>query len=138
MAARPRLSRTVTREEAIGQTVGEVMIRAPKTLPSDATVAEVRREFERPNVRTVLLADEGRFAGLIERDGLPADAPAGAPANAYLDPAPATATPQMSMRDAIELLEARGEPRLVVLDEDGIAVRGLLCANTTATGFCVR
>jgi CBS domain-containing protein len=131
-------SRTVTREEALAKTVGEVMIRAPKTLPSGAVVADVRRVFEKPNVRTVLLAEDGRFAGLVERDQLPADAPDSAPATAYLDPAPATATPQTPMPDALELLEARGEPRLVVLDEDGITLRGLLCGNATATGFCVR
>lgn len=131
-------SRTVAREDAIEQTVGDVMIRAPKTLPADSTVADVRRVFERPTVRTVLLADDGRFAGLIERDHVPDDAPDGAPANAYIDPAPATATPQTPMRDAIKLFEARGEPRLVVLDADGITLRGLLCGNVTATGFCVR
>ena len=131
-------SRTVDREDALEQTVGDVMIRAPKTLPSEATVADVRRVFEKPNVRTVLLADDGRFAGLIERDHLPGDAPDSASASAYLDPAPATTTPQTSMREAIELFEVRGEPRLVVLDDDGITLRGLLCGNTTATGFCVR
>lgn len=131
-------SGTVTREEAIGLTVGEVMVRSPKTLPSDATVADVRRVFEKPDVRTVLLADGDRFGGLIERDRLPGDAPDGALAKVYLDPAPATATPGTPMPDAIDLIAARGEPRLVVLDEDGITLRGLLCGNVTATGFCVR
>jgi CBS domain-containing protein len=138
MATEAPKSRTVTRDEALGLTVGEVMIRAPKALPPHATVAEVRQAFEKPNVRTVLLADDGRFAGLIERDLLPADAPDGAPASSYLEPAPATATPQMPMPDAIKLLEGRGEPRLVVLDDDGITLRGLLCANATGTGFCLR
>jgi hypothetical protein len=41
-------NRTVTHEEAIGQTVGEVMIRAPKTLPAAVTVADVRRRFGNP------------------------------------------------------------------------------------------
>ena len=129
-------SGTLTRERALAKTVGDVMIRAPKTLPSAATVADVRRVFEKPSVRTVLLADDGRFAGLIERDHLPADAVDGASATAYLEPAPATATPDTPMPEAIKLLEARDEPRLVVLDEDGITLRGLVCGNATATGFC--
>ena len=131
-------SRTVTREEALEQTVGDVMIHTPKTLPADALVGDVRGLFERPSVRTVLLADDGRFAGLIERDGLPADAPDDAPANAYLEPAPPTATPETPMPEALKLFEARAEPRLVVLDADGVTLRGLLCGNTTATGFCLR
>jgi CBS domain-containing protein len=130
-------SRTVTREEAAQLTIGEVMIRAPKTLPSDATVADVRRVFEKPNIRTVLLADGDRFAGLIERDGLPADASDDSPAIAYRDPAPVTATPETPMSDAVDRFDARGEPRLVVLDEDGVTLRGLLCGNVTATGFCL-
>lgn len=118
-------------------TIGEVMIRAPKTLPSDATVADVRRVFEKPNIRTVLLADGDRFAGLIERDGLPADASDDLPAIAYRDPAPVTATPGTPMSDAVQRFDARAEPRLVVLDEDGVTLRGLLCGNVTATGFCL-
>ena len=131
-------SRTLPRDEALGKTVGEVMIRSPKTLPSTVAVADVRRAFEKPSVRTVLLADNGQFAGLIERDRLPTDAPDEAPAVAYLDPAPTTAMPQTPMLEAIKLLESRGEPRLVVLDADGTTLRGLLCANATSTGFCVR
>jgi CBS domain-containing protein len=49
-----------------------------------------------------------------------------------------TATPGMPMSEAVKLLEARAEPRLVVLDEDGVTLRGLLCGNADATGFCVR
>jgi CBS domain-containing protein len=130
-------SRTLTNEEASAQTVGEVMIRAPKTLPAGASVLDVRRAFERPSVRTVLLADGEHFAGLIERDGVPDDAPDDAPAVGYRDPAPPTATPQTPMSEAIKLLDGRAEPRLVVIDADGISLRGLLCANATGTGFCL-
>ena len=132
------MSGTVTREEAMGLTVGEVMIRAPKTLPADASVGEVRGLFERPSVRTVLVTAGSAFAGAIERDGLPADAPDSAPARNYVQPEAATATPGMPMSEAVTLLEGRGEPRLVVLDEDGETLAGLLCVNATATGFCVR
>jgi len=114
------------------------MIRAPKTLPADASVADVRELFERPSVRTVLLTDGRAFAGAIERDGLPAEAPEGAPARGYVQPEVATAIPAMPMSEAIKLLDGRAEPRLVVLDEDGVTLAGLLCVNATATGFCIR
>jgi len=131
-------SGTVSIDDAIDKTVGEVMIARPKTWPGDAAVGEVRRAFDRPSVRTVLLADGERFVGAIERDGLPDDAPEEDLAVAYIEPQPLTATPGMPVPDAIRLLEDRGEPRLVVLDEDGVRLRGLLCLNNTATGFCVR
>jgi CBS domain-containing protein len=114
------------------------MIKRPKTLGADALVADVRREFERPSVRTVLLVDGERFAGAIERDRLPLDAPDGARAAGFVDPDPLTTTPVMAMSEAIALLGRRREPRLIVLDEDGVTLRGLLCANGSGTGFCIR
>ncbi len=131
-------SGTVSMDDAVDKTVGDVMIAQPKTWPGDAPVSEVRRAFEKPSVRTVLLADGERFVGAIERDRLPEDAPEGEPARAYADPQPLTATPGTPVPEAIQLLEGRGEPRLVVLDDDGLRLRGLLCLNSSATGFCVR
>jgi CBS domain-containing protein len=131
-------SRRVSLAEAADRTVGEVMIRRPKSLPADALVADVRQAFERPSVRTVLLTDGERFAGAIERDGLPVDAGDDQPASSFVEPDPLTVTPELPMRDAVALLARRGEPRLIVLDPDGVTLRGLLCANGEATGFCVR
>ena len=138
MTASEGTSRTVSRDEALEKTVGEVMIRHPKTLPADARVADVRAAFERPTVRTVLLADGERFAGAIEREGFPASAPEDALARDYVDAEPLTVTADLPMSDAITLLGEREEPRLIVVDPDGVTLRGLLCANGTATGFCTR
>jgi CBS domain-containing protein len=44
----------------------------------------------------------------------------------------------MPMTEAMTLLEGRSEPRLIVVDEDGVTLRGLLCANGSVTGFCIR
>jgi CBS domain-containing protein len=131
-------SRTISLDDAAEKTVGEVMIKRPKTLPADALIADVRRAFERPTVRTVLLADGELFVGAIEREGLPDDAADTELARSHVESQPATVTPDMPMSSAVELLERRGEPRLIVLDEDGVTLRGLLCANGTTTGFCVR
>ena len=119
-------------------TVGEVRIAKPKTLPTDTTVGDVRRVFENPSVRTVLLADGGTFRGAIERDLVPADAPAEGAALPYAQSEPATVTPAMSIPEAIDLLDSREEPRLIVLDEDGTTLRGLLCFNRSSSGFCVK
>jgi CBS domain-containing protein len=127
-----------TADEVIELTVGEVMIARPKTQPSEALVGDVRRAFELPSVRTVLLADDGVFRGAIERDQLPADAAEDEPAARYADTAPLTATPAMPIPEAIALLEHQAEPRLIVLDEDGATLRGLLCFNRGSDEFCVR
>jgi CBS domain-containing protein len=86
----------------------------------------------------VLLADDERFVGAIERGGVPPDAPGDAPGRSYVEREPLTTIPETPMTDAIRLLEGRDEPRLIVLDADGVTLRGLLCGNRTATGFCVR
>jgi CBS domain-containing protein len=118
-------------------TVGEVMIANPKTLPPDVLVADVRRMFERPGQRTVLLSGDGIFRGAIERDGLPPTASDDEPAARYADTVVPTATPAMPMTEAIALLDDRPEPRLVVLDEDGVTLRGLLCFSRGSSEFCV-
>lgn len=128
----------MTVEDAAGLTVGEVMLGRPKTLSADSDVSTVRGAFERPTVRTVLLADGARFVGAIERTSIPDDAPGDARAREYVDPEPLTVTPETPMSDAMAMLEGRDEPRLIVLDEDGVTLRGLVCANGSGTGFCIR
>lgn len=83
-------------------------------------------------------ASNGVFRGAIERDGLPESAAEGDRAHRYADTAPPTVTPDMTVEQAAELLDRRGEPRLVVLDADGVTLRGLLCFNRSWSGFCVR
>jgi CBS domain-containing protein len=47
-------------------------------------------------------------------------------------------TPAARLADAVKLLERSREPRLVVLDEDRLRLRGLLCFNRSSAGFCIR
>ncbi|MGZ6617795.1 MAG: CBS domain-containing protein [Solirubrobacteraceae bacterium] len=138
MAAGSDAESTMTVDDAVGLTVGEVMLARPKTLPGDSPVAAARAAFARATVRTVLLADGVRFVGAIERSGLPDDAPDDAPARDFVEAEPLTATPETRMSDAMAMLEGRREPRLIVLDEDGVTLRGLVCANGSGTGFCIR
>jgi predicted transcriptional regulator len=126
----------VTRESAAGLVVRDVMVRRPKTLPAQATVAELRAHFENPRVRTALLADGGRFAGAIAPEELPADADGSEPASAHARRDVPTVGPDATMTDAMALLESRGENRLIVLERDGETIAGLLCLDQPGTGFC--
>ncbi|MBV8220506.1 MAG: CBS domain-containing protein [Solirubrobacterales bacterium] len=126
-------------DEAAVLTVGEVMISKPKTMAADARVADARRAFENPSVRTVLLAsDDGIFRGALDRDQLPPNARDDEPAAVYADTEPVTATPDTPIPEAVKLLDDQTEPRLIVLDEDGATLRGLLCFNRGSSEFCVR
>jgi predicted transcriptional regulator len=124
----------VTLEDAAPQLVRDVMVRRPKTLPADATVGDLRLQFENPRVQTALLADEGRFAGAIAPSELPETADAAEPARAYARVDVPTLTPDATMAEALALLDERGDFRLVVVEDGTLA--GLLCLDRRGTTFC--
>jgi predicted transcriptional regulator len=127
---------SIDRDDAAGRLVSDVMVRRPKTLPVDASVAQLREHFTNPRVQTALLADEGRFAGAIAPSELPDDAPATGPARDYARLDVPTLPPDATMAEALTLLDSRGDFRLVVLDADGTTLAGLLCLDRTRAGFC--
>jgi len=129
----------MTREDVIGLKVADIMIPRPKTLPADSLVSDVRALLDQhAGVKTVLLAEDGVFRGAIDRHALPAEATDHEPASWYADHQPNVVTPGTPMLEAIPLLEGSREPRLIVLDEDGSALLGLVCAKPGAKTFCVR
>ena len=50
--------------------VRDAMVPEPRTLPATATAQEAGKLLERPEVRAVLITDEGRLAGVITRKTL--------------------------------------------------------------------
>ena len=128
---------TISREAAETLTVAEVMLKRPKTLPVDATVADLRRLFEHSAVRTVLLVDGEAFAGTVERSDVADDADDGAPAGAFARLDADRVGPDALVRDAMPRLERSSEGRLVVVAEDGSTLRGLLCLRSGHESFCV-
>jgi CBS domain-containing protein len=136
MAARDCPAPKRSRDVVAGLSVRDLMIPHPKTLPTSATVAEVRDLFANAHVRSAVLVDGSAYAGMIDRGVIPDGAPGDQPALAYATSALATVTPDDPIGVALERLDAAGALRLAVLDSDGATLRGLLCLNGTATGFC--
>jgi CBS-domain-containing membrane protein len=126
----------MSREDAAGLLVRDVMVRRPKTLPADASVADLREQFANPRVRTALLADGERFAGAIAPSELPDDAPATERARTYARIDVPTLPPDATMADALALMDDRGDHRLVVVDGAGSTLVGLLCMDRSGTSFC--
>jgi CBS domain-containing protein len=127
----------VGREESATLLVRDVMVHRPKTLPVDSTVADLREQFANPRVRTALLADGGRFAGAIAPEELADSAEGSEPARDHARMDVPTMAPEATMTDALELMDRRGDHRLVVLDADGATLVGLLCLDRTGSSFCV-
>jgi CBS-domain-containing membrane protein len=118
-----------------GQTAADVMLRAPKTLPIDATVREVRAALENPHVQLVLLVDGASFGAAITE--IPADADPEAPARTFDSPDVSTMPPETPAEEAFSRTAESPFRRIVVVDEDR-ALLGLLCLNETLTSFCRR
>jgi CBS domain-containing protein len=109
------------------------MLREPKTLSGDASVAEVREQLANPKVQMVLLADGRVFKGAVT--ALPTEAAPTEPAVAYAEQAPETIPPEASADEAFARAAASPNRRVIVLDDDHNLL-GLLCLNQSRTRFC--
>lgn len=124
----------VTLDEAATLTVGDVMISRPKTLPVDASVADARRMFENPSVRTALVVDAGRYAGELTRADVDGQDDA-AEVSALASTATGTAAHDDTVVAALERMDAAGTDRLAVVDPDG-TLRGLVCLSRSHGQLC--
>ena len=116
--------------------VRDAMVTRPKTLPADATVADLRRLLANPRLLTVLLVEGTRFAGAVEREDVDDALANDVPARALTVPELETIGPDAPLQEAVERLDASGSRRMVVLDADGTTLLGLLCLKGDRAGFC--
>jgi hypothetical protein len=109
------------------------MLRRPKTLPSAATVGEVRAVLGNPSVQMVLLADGARFRGAIT--AIPDDAPDEQDALLFADQRPESLRAGEPAQTAFDVTAKNPHRRVIVLgDEDELV--GLVCLNEARTNFC--
>jgi CBS domain-containing protein len=118
-----------------GPSVADVMLREPRAVGPDTTVAQARETFENPRVRLLLVAEGDRFLGAVTRehvgDGVAGEEPLG-----RLAAEAALVRPDDPVARAVELLDADGSDRLPVVAGDGTLV-GLICFNRKHGHFCV-
>ena len=132
-----QVQRLVAREDALDLTVERVMLRRPKTLPTTATLGEVRRLFTNQSIRAALLVDGPRYVSMVVRADIPAAAGDAEPALGHGNPDAPKVPPDTVVRDAVALLDDATENRIVVLDEDGETLRGLVCLRESVDAFLV-
>src|SRR5512133_2012066 len=114
-------------------TVADVMLRRPKTLPSAATVGEVRAMLGNSSVQMVLLADGARFRGAIT--AIPDDAPDEQDALRFGAQRPDSLHAGEPAQTAFDVTAKNPHRRVIVLgDEDELV--GLVCLNEARTNFC--
>ena len=109
------------------------MISRPKTLPSTATVADARRLFENPSVRTALVVEDGRYAGELTReDSTARTTPHRRGPGLELA---GTAANDATVASAMERMDTAGTDRLAVVDADG-TLHGLVCLSRSGGHLC--
>ncbi len=126
----------LTRDEAAPQRVRDVMVIRPKTLPGNATLGQAREFFANPRVVNAVLVDERTFVGVLQRSDLPSLVPDTAPVRMYARRDVKTMRPAQPMQDALAIMDGDGSARLVVLEDDGVTLAGLLCLDLKRAGFC--
>jgi CBS domain-containing protein len=136
MSTRECTNERVTRDAAAGLRVRDAMVSAPKTMPADGSLADLRAMFANSHMVTAVLVDGSEFVGVVHRDELDGDASGAQPARGLARRDVATIEPDAPLTEALTDLDERASRRLVVLDPDGRTLRGLLCMTKDRNGFC--
>ena len=127
-------TRNVKLAEA-GPCVEDVMLREPRAVAPDTTVAAARAAFENPRVRLLLVTRDDAFLGAVRREAIGAEV-AGDTTLDQLAGGGSLVRPEDPVDRAVELLEAERTDRLPVVTGDGRLV-GLVCFNRERGHFCV-
>lgn len=118
-----------------GLTVADVVVRHPKLLGRDATVAEARAAFADEHVHMLLVTDGPRLLGTLVRHDLRTSIDDGDRAVDHATLRDRTFAADLPAERAWLLLIAEGQRRRAVVGAQGELV-GLLCLKRRLTGFC--
>jgi predicted transcriptional regulator len=115
--------------------VAEAMITGPATHAPSATVAELRAFFRDDHVHMVLLVDQGKLLGTVERPDLAPHLTADTAALSIMRLDGRTTAPDAPLPDVLASMKRDGRRRLAVTSTDHTLV-GLLCLKAGGSGFC--
>ncbi len=116
------------------RTAADVMLRRPKTMAADTSIAEVRAALDDDHQHMVLLTDGARLVGTVTPSDLPGPESDGAAAQwARLEGR--TVAPEVPAADIEQVLVDQGRRRIAVVDGE-YSLLGLLCLKQRGRGFC--
>ena len=119
-----------------GPRVEDVMLRGPRTVGPETTVAEARAAFENPRVRLLLVARGDEFLGAVTRETIGDELGGDVTLEALATDEGPLVDPADPVDRAVELLELKQTDRLPVVTGDRTLV-GLVCFNHRQGHFCV-
>jgi len=120
---------------AKARTVCDEMVRRPKALPANATIADVRALLADDHVHMALLLRGDRLVGTVTRTDLDATDGPDDPAVTVAKLEGRTVAPGTCLALIRSHMVATGQRRLAVVDHAG-RLLGLLCLNRTRNKFC--
>jgi len=106
-----------------GQRVRDAMVSDPNPLDGGATAQEAGEALMRPEVRAVLVCEQGSLVGVITRKTLVREVvargrdPRTTPLREIAEPPNATVDSEMALSDAFAFLEERDYERVPVVDQ---------------------
>ena len=118
-----------------GESVADAMITRPHLHPVDTTVAQAREALTDSHVHLLLLVEDGRLRGTVERGDLDDVADGDRPALDVARLEGRTLPPDQPLPTAYAELVAAAQRRRAVVDGGG-RLLGLLCLKRSGSGFC--
>ena len=103
--------------------VREAIVADPRVVDAGASGREVAELLSRPNVRSALVVDDGRFVGCVTTDSVVAAVARGEDvqrlsARELADGETTTIAPDAPLDEALRLMAERGLERLAVTEDD--------------------
>lgn len=134
---RPRAAATRLRQNRVmssPRTAADVMLRRPKTLTGDVSIADVRAALADDHLHMVLLTDGSTLIGTLTRADLPELESVGA-AIGWSRLQGRTVGPGEPAAEVEQMMVDQGRRRVAVVD-DHDSLLGLLCLKQRGRGFC--
>ncbi|WP_445257790.1 DUF309 domain-containing protein [Nocardioides aurantiacus] len=116
-------------------TARDAMLTRPTVHPADLTVGAAHVALEDPHVHLLLLVEDGRLVGTLDRADLERADHADQPAREVAGLEGRTTAPDAEVGSLVAAMTATGRRRLAVVDAAGTLL-GLLCLKRSGGGFC--
>jgi regulator of cell morphogenesis and NO signaling len=130
------MTRVRARHDLAALPVSAAITTRRKELSATDTVADARRLFARDSVRVLPVLDGGAYVGVVTRDALD-DVDPETPVVALTSESVPVALAGTPSAAAFTALDRSGSTRLVVVEDDGVTYRGLVCLRTDRERVCV-
>jgi hypothetical protein len=128
---------TTTRGALRGRPIAQAVTSRGRVLDCAHTAGDARSLLANPSVTVIPVLDGDGYLGAVDASALGPDVPDSTPLARLARPLLPVAAASEPTEDALARLDEHGGLRLVVLDEDQRAYRGIVCLRSDRTRICI-